>query len=156
MLHQFKSTIILLLLVLSIASCKKIEAPVYESVENVEITDRSSNSVTLSAEVNFHNPNDYTITLKKADIDVLLNDKPLTHFTRDYNLKIGKQERFTVPVEITFSLADLNTNVISSAINALLGKKQTLSYRGNIKLRAFGVRINVPVDGDTDFDLNDL
>ena len=62
----------------------------------------------------------------------------------------------SVPVEISFSMSDLNTNVISSAINALLGKKQVLSYKGNIKIKAYVIRINVPVDGKTDFDLNDL
>ena len=144
------------LILLTVVSCKKIEAPVYESVDKIEIKDRSSNSVTITANVNFHNPNNYRITLKHADIDVLLNDEPITNFIRDYNLKIEKNENFTVPVEISFSMADLNTNVISSAINALLGKKQVLSYRGNIKIKAYGVRINVPVDGKTDFDLNDL
>jgi LEA14-like dessication related protein len=152
----YRSSLIYLLILFAAISCKKLEAPVYESVDEIEIKDRSSNSVTITANVNFHNPNNYRITLKHADIDVLLNDKPITNFTRDYNLKIEKNENFTVPVEISFSMADLNTNVISSAINALLGKKQILSYRGNIKIKAYGIRINVPVDGKTDFDLNDL
>ncbi len=152
----YKSSLLYILILIAAFSCKKVEAPVYESVDELEIIDRSSNSVTISANVNFYNPNNYRITLKKADIDVLLNDKPITNFTRDYNLKIEKNEHFTVPVEIRFSMADLNTNVISSAINALLGKKQVLSYKGNIKIKAYGIRINVPVVGKTDFDINDL
>ena len=152
----YRSSLFYILILFAAFSCKKLEAPVYESVDEIEIKDRSSNSVTITANVNFHNPNNYRITLKHADIDVLLNDKPITNFTRDYNLKIEKNENFTVPVEISFSMADLNTNVISSAINALLGKKQVLSYQGNIKIKAYGIRINVPVDGKTDFDLNDL
>ncbi len=152
----YRSSLLYILILIAAFSCKKVEAPVYESVDEIEIIDRSSNSVTITANVNFYNPNNYRITLKKADIDVLLNDKPITNFTRVYNLKIEKNEHFTVPVEIRFSMADLNTNVISSAINALLGKKQVLSYKGNIKIKAYGIRINVPVDGKTDFDLNDL
>jgi LEA14-like dessication related protein len=156
MSKHYKSGLFYLIILFAAFSCRKLEAPVYNSVDNIEIKDRSSNSVTISANVNFHNPNNYRITLKNADIDVLLNDKPITNFTKDYNLKIEKNENFTVPVEISFSMADLNTNVISSAINALLGKKQILSYRGNIKIKAYGIRINVPVNGNTDFDLNDL
>lgn len=156
-MSKYYKIVLFYILILFVAiSCKKLEAPVYESVDNIEIKDRSSNSVTIMANVNFHNPNNYRITLKHADIDVLLNDKPITNFTKKYNLKIEKQENFTVPVEISFSMADLNTNVISSAINALLGKKQVLSYKGNIKIKAYGVRIKVPVIGTTDFDLNDL
>ena len=152
----YRSSLLYILILIAAFSCKKVEAPLYESVDEIEIIDRSSNSVTITANVNFYNPNNYRITLKNADIDVLLNDKPITNFTREYNLKIEKNEHFTVPVEIRFSMADLNTNVISSAINALLGKKQVLSYKGNIKIKAYGIRINVPVDGKTDFDLNDL
>lgn len=156
MKKRYSSSLLYILILLISFSCKKVEAPVYESVDEIEIIDRSSNSVTIAANVNFHNPNNYRITLKHANIDVLLNGKPITNFTKDYNLKIEKNENFSVPVEISFSMADLNTNVISSAINALLGKKQVLSYKGNIKIKAYGIRINVPVDGKTDFDLNDL
>lgn len=152
----YKSGILYLIILLAAFSCKKLEAPVYESVNNVEIINRSSNSVTISANVNFHNPNNHKIILKHADIDILLNDKPITNFKKDYDLKIEKKENFTVPVQISFSIADLNTNVISSAINAFLGKKQVLSYKGNIKIKASGIRINIPVNGTTDFDLNDL
>jgi len=156
MIKHFKLFLFYLIILFAVFSCKKLEAPVYESVDNIEITDRSSNSVTISANVNFHNPNNHKITLKHADIDILLNDKLITNFKKDYNLKIEKKESFTVPVQISFSMADLNTNVISSAINAFLGKKQVLSYQGNIKIKASGIRINIPVNGITDFDLNDL
>jgi LEA14-like dessication related protein len=137
-------------------SCKRLQTPVYESVENLEVKDRTSSQVTLSAEVHFYNPNDYKITLKHTDIDVLLNDKHITNYTSDYNIKIEKKEHFSVPVEITLSLSDINTNVITSAINALMGKKQKLTYNGHIKIRAYGFRIKVPVEGNTDFDLNDF
>jgi len=148
--------IILFIILLLAAACKNLVAPVYESIEQVEVTERTGTYITVAAEVNFYNPNHRNITLKHADINVLINDKPITNFTRDYNIKIDKDEHFSVPVEITFTLADLNTNVITSAINALLGKKQRLSYKGHISIRAFGVRIKVPVDGTTQFDLNDL
>ena len=147
MSKRYKLSLFYLTILFAVFSCKKLEAPVYESVDNVEIIDRSGNAVTISANVNFHNPNNHKITLKHADIDILLNDKPIT---------IEKKENFTVPVQISFSMADLNTNVISSAINAFLGKKQVLSYKGNIKIKASGIRINIPVNGTTDFDINDL
>ena len=154
MIGYIKYWTLYVLILSAVFSCKKLEAPEFESVENLEIKDRTSTSVTLAAEVNFYNPNSRKITLKHADIDVFLNDKLITSYTRDYNLKIDNNEHFSVPVEIAFSLSDLNKNVISSALNALLGKKQMLSYKGHIKIKAFGIRIKVPVDGTTAFDLN--
>jgi len=156
MIRNIKYWTLYVLILSAVFSCKKLEAPEFESVENVEIKDRTSTRITLAAEINFYNPNNRKITLKHANIDVLLNDKLITNYTRDYNLPIDKNEHFTVPVEIDLSLSDLNNNVITSAINALLGKKQKLSYKGHIKIKAFGIRIKVPVNGTTDFDLNDL
>ena len=155
-IKKIKYWTLFILILFAVISCKKLEAPVFESVDHVEIKDRTSTEVTLVADVNFYNPNKYKITLKHADIDVLLNDKPITNYTRDYHIKIDKNEHFSVPIEVVFSLSDLNTNVITSAINALLGKKQKLSYKGDIKIKAFGIKINVPIDGTTDFDLDDL
>lgn len=155
-LRNIKYWILYAIVILAIASCKKLEAPVFESVENVEVKDRTNTRVILAANVNFYNPNNYKITLKHANIDVLLNDKLITNYTRDYDIGIEKKEHFSVPVEITLSVSDINTNVITSAINALMGKKQKLSYIGHIKIKAFGFRIKVPVDGNTDFDLNDF
>ena len=155
-INNIKYWILYTVILLALISCKKLEAPVFESVENVEVKDRTSTQVTLLADVNFYNPNNYKITLKHANIDVLLNEKPITNYTRDYNIEIEKNEHFSVPVEIKLSISDINTNVITSAINALMGKKQKLSYIGHIKIKAFGFRIKVPVDGNTDFDLNDF
>ena len=143
-------------LVIILTSCKKLEAPVFKSIGQVEVKSRSNTNITVVGEVNFYNPNNYKITLKHVDIDVLLNNKHLTNYTRDYNLKIDENEYFSVPVEISFTLADLNSNVISSAISALLGKKQQLGYNGHIRVKAFGFQIKVPVVGSAQFDLNDL
>jgi LEA14-like dessication related protein len=156
MFVKIKYGLIYFFLLITALSCKKLEAPVFESVEQVEIKNRTRTEVTIAAEVNFYNPNNNKITLKHADIDVLLNDKKITNYTRDYNLRIEKNQHFSIPVEIDFSLSDLNANVISSAINALLGKKQKLSYKGFIRIKAYGIRVKVPVDGSSDFDLNDL
>lgn len=156
MTGNIKYITILLFFLTGLVSCKNLQAPVFESIEQVDVKSGKNMNITVVAEVNFYNPNNHKITLKHADIDVMLNDKLLTNYSRDYNLKIDKNEHFSVPVEITFTMADLNANVITSAINAFLGKKQRLGYQGNIRIRAFGVRIKVPVEGATRFDLNDL
>jgi len=155
-INNIKYWILYAVILLLSISCKKLEAPIFESVENVNVKDKTSTQVTLVADVNFYNPNNYKITLKHANIDVMLNEKLVTNYTRDYNIEIEKNEHFSVPIEIKLSLSDINTSIITSAINALMGKKQKLSYLGHIKIKAFGFKIKVPVDGYTNFDLNDF
>ncbi len=152
---QFSLTILILTLS-GLWSCKKLDAPVFKSIEDVKIVNRTATNVTISATTCFYNPNKFQITLKQADIDLLLNNKKITNYQRDYNLKIPKNSEFTVPLEITLSLSDLNSNIISSAIGILTGKKQILSYQGHIKIKAYGIRVKIPIDGSTDFDLNEL
>lgn len=148
--------VILFLIILGLGSCKKLDAPVFKSIEDVELINRNATNVTIAATTHFYNPNNVQITLKHADIDLLLNDKKITNYQKDYNLKIPKNSDFTVPLEITLSLSDLNSNIISSAISILTGKKQTLTYLGHVKIKAYGIRVKIPVEGSTKIDLNEL
>ncbi len=110
----------------------------------------------LTAYADFYNPNNYKIILKQSDIQVLLNDKRITHFKQDYNLKIEKNSGFTVPMEAVIAQQDINNNLLSTALNLLLGRKLTVRYEGHIKVKAYGLRIRVPVTGESKIDPRDL
>lgn len=150
------SGILFILFLTGLWSCKKLDAPVFKSIEDVEIINRSATNVTIAATTHFYNPNNVQITLKHADIDLLLNDKKITNYQKDYDLKIPKNSDFTVPLEIILSLSDLNSNIISSAISILTGKKQTLTYLGHVKIKAYGIRVKIPVEGSSKIDLSEL
>ena len=146
-----KSFIIILIIVLN--SCHKPQSPEFISVDNIEVSAMASSRIKLAAEANFHNPNKYDIILKKADIDVFFNDNFITNYSKEYNLKIEKNSDFTVPVEVELSLKDLDLNMISSAVNAFLGKKPEIEYDGSIKVKAYGFGIQVPVKGKSKLDI---
>jgi hypothetical protein len=94
--------------------------------------------------------------LKQADIDLLLNGKKISSLHQKFDLIIEKKSAFTVPLEATFSQDQLSGNLISSALNILLGRKLTINYVGNIKVKAYGIRIRVPVQGESKIDIREL
>lgn len=140
----------------AIQGCNRPEAPVFEMVREVSVKENYGDSLTLIAMADFHNPNNYKMILKQADIDILLNGKKISSLHQEYNLVIEKNAQFTVPLEATFSQKQINGNLISSALQILMGKKLILQYLGNIKVKAYGIRIRVPVDGQSEINIRDL
>ncbi|MBS0001301.1 MAG: hypothetical protein KFF73_20115, partial [Cyclobacteriaceae bacterium] len=100
--------------------------------------------------------NNYKMILKQADIEVLLDGKKISNLHQEYNLVIEKNSKFTVPLEATISQDEIRGNLINSALNILLGRKLTLNYVGNIRVKAYGIRIRVPIEGESKIDLREL
>ena len=140
----------------AIQGCNRPEAPVFEMVREVTVKENFGDSITLIAMADFYNPNNYKMILKQADIDILLNGKKISSLHQEYDLVIEKKAEFTVPLEATFSQKQINGNIISSALQILMGKNLTLQYLGNIKVKAYGIRIRVPVDGQSEINIRDL
>jgi LEA14-like dessication related protein len=141
---------------LLIQGCKRPEAPVFDKVRDIIITEKTGNSFTVTAMADFYNPNKYKIVLKKADIDVLLDGKKISDLHQEFNLVIDKNSKFTVPLEATISQNEIRGNLINSALSILLGKKLTLNYVGNIRVKAYGIGIRVPIEGESKIDLREL
>jgi LEA14-like dessication related protein len=145
-----------ILFLILLQGCKRPEAPVFETIREITIKERTKDSITLTAYADFYNPNNYKMVLKKADIDLLLNGKKISSLHQEFDLVIDKKSDFTVPIDATFSRDQINDNLISSALNILLGRKLTVNYVGNIKVKAYGIRIRVPVEGESKIDIRDL
>ncbi len=151
----FYGTGIFLMFIL-IQGCNRPDAPVFEKVREVNIKESTGDSIKLMALADFFNPNNYKLVLKQADIDVLLNGKKISSLHQKYHLVIEKNAKFTVPLEATLSQEEINGNIISSALNILMGRKLTITYVGNIKVKAYGIRIRVPVNGESKINIRDF
>ncbi len=158
MQNYFKIRFVLVSIItlLIIYGCDRPQAPIFEIIREVKIKEQTDDLVTLTAFADFYNPNNYQIILKKADIDLLLNDKKISSLEQEFDLKIEKQSKFTVPLEATFSQSQINEDLISSAISLLMGRKLSLRYVGSIKVKAYGVKIKVPVNGESKIDIREL
>lgn len=140
-----KIFVFLSLLVLC-GSCKELLAPEFKKVENVVVNLEGLTKAHLTADALLYNPNENSIKIRQADIDILMDDKKVASLNKKYNLKVEGNSDFTVPLDINVDLKDLNLDVISAA-GALFGQSgKEIRYKGKIKVTAYGLPISVPVD----------
>ena len=137
---------IFLILVIGLGGCDKPEAPQFKYLENVIVEIESLSVANLRAEAVLFNPNKNTITIKNADIDIIMEDKTIAVLDRQFDIKAQGNSDFIVPLDIKIQLKDLNLNAIGAAFGLFGGKGPEVRYLGKIKVKAYGMPISVKVD----------
>lgn len=136
----------IVLLAVGLGSCNKPQSPHFKHLENVVVELESLSFANLHAEAVLFNPNKNTITIKGADIDILIDDKTIAVLDKDYDIKVRGNEDFVVPLDVKIRLKDLNLNAIGSALGLIGDSGQEIRYLGKIKVKAYGVPFSVKVD----------
>jgi len=131
---------------LLLASCQSLVAPEFQDVKNLKVDLAGFTAVNVTGEALFHNPNETTITIKDIEMDVSVDNQKVTHIAKTFDIKAIGLEDFTVPIDLKLSLKDLQINSLSSAINMLSGDEKELHFVGKIKVKAYGINFNVPID----------
>ncbi len=146
--------IILLILILSglIAGCHQPQAPEYYGFQDLHIAKADGHQATLGITLKFYNPNPFSLLLKGAEMDVMLNGKPAGHSVLDSTVTILKRDTFYVPVTMQVNLQGLLTN----ALQILLEKQVTITLDGKVHLRRGAIPFNRPFHYEGKQDINDL
>jgi LEA14-like dessication related protein len=134
------------LVVVGLSSCNKPESPQFKYLDNIVVELESLSTANLHAEAVLHNPNKNTITIKEADIDILMDDKTIAVLEKEYDIKARGNEDFVVPLDVKIKLKDLNLNAIGTALGLIGDGGQEIQYLGKIKVKAYGVSFSVKVD----------
>lgn len=134
------------LVIIGLSGCNKPESPQFKYLENVVVQLESLSSANLHAEAILYNPNKNTITIKGADIDIMMGDAVIAVLEKDYDIKVQGNEEFMVPLDVKVRLKDLNISAIGSALGLLGDKGQEVRFLGKIRVKAYGVPFSVKVD----------
>ncbi len=138
-------SIIITIATLLFASCSRPEEmPEFKKVDDIKVGKVVGQEAILNANAYFYNPNDVKMTLRKVNIDVLLDGQKIGTINQSKKTKIGAKSDFTVPVDASFNLGDVG--MLKSIMSVLGGKKMKAQYKGYIKLTVHGVPIRVPVE----------
>lgn len=125
---------------LSCMACAKPKELEYLDLQNFKINSLGMNGSVISAEVKYYNPNAFRMKLKKAEMDVTVNNVFLGHSTLDTLMDIPKLDTFFIPVHMTIDMKAL----LSNSFNALFSNEVDLKLEGNAKLGKAGVYKNFP------------
>lgn len=135
-------TTLLACLVFGLASCKQPQIPEYQAFENFSISKIGLSETVVTADLKYYNPNSYALSLKHADLDIAINDRPVGKSILDTLISIPRQDTFYLPVSMKVNVKQLFNNALSLLLNNEIDVKVT----GSVKLGKSGVYFNMPVN----------
>lgn len=133
------------LVLILLSSCTFEENVKFEQIRNVKLVGVEDGMVNLTAEADFYNPNNISGKLKSIDLEVLLKDNSLARITQVKHFKIAKNANFSIPINVSFAMEDLQKNFLDNLLAIVSGNKLTLHFKGEIKVSTWGFTQTVPV-----------
>ncbi len=144
----------LVLLCLAITSCQPPVAPDFEGVKNLKIDVEGMSGARINGDAVFFNPNNKKIKIKGIDVEVSVDNKKVKDISREYDITANPNSQFTVPIDVTLALKDMDMNLLSTAMSMLNGAEKRVRYKGKARVQIYGVSFNVPFDYEDDVQLN--
>ena len=142
MIKKSLASLLSLVLVMVLFSCRQVVAPEYVGVENLQLGASSFTNTTLSADVQLYNPNKSNLTFKSGSLDIFVDDRKLGHTELDSTIYIPRQDTFSIPLIVKLDIA----NVIGNALSMSLKDSVLVRLTGKIKVGKSGVFITRPVN----------
>jgi LEA14-like dessication related protein len=127
---------------LTLFSCQKPLIPEYQAFENFGISQIGLGESVVSADLKYYNPNNYALQLKRADLNISLDDKPVGTSILDTLIMIPKRDTFLLPVKMRVNIKQL----LSNALSLLLNSEIDVKVNGSVRLGKSGVFFNMPVN----------
>ena len=130
-------------------SCSVKEKPLFVAVENIELDESTSKTITLKANAIFQNPNDVGGRLESDNVSVYINDIKVAHVSSE-SFKVPAKKEFTIPLKVKVSTDSIlkgdSRNILGSILNSVINKKIKVQYKGEIIYKALGFSYTYPVD----------
>ena len=122
-------------------SCQKPLAPEYRGLENLQIGKLTTQESIISTNLKFYNPNSFGLQMKKAEMDIYLNEKLVDHYLLDSTIYISKLDTFLIPVSLKIDFK----NIFNNALQSLLTNEVKIRLAGYAKLKKGAVGFKVPL-----------
>jgi LEA14-like dessication related protein len=120
--------------------CGKPKPLEYLAIQNFKVNAVGLSKSVISADVYYYNPNAFRMQLKRAEMDVTVNDKYMGHSTLDTLMPIPRLDTFSIPVHMEVEMKSL----ISNSFSALFGNEVDLKLEGKARLGKGGIFFNFP------------
>ena len=122
-------------------SCKDVQRPVFEDVENLKVGKFEMATTSITANVRFKNPNRFGLHLKKVDCELFVDSSLLGHFVNTGEVEIPAKDIFRIPVR-----GDVQTSrMLEYARKTLFNEPSIVHVKGTVRVGRSGVYRNIPV-----------
>ena len=129
-------------------SCSVNETPEFVKISNVLVKDYSSETITITSDLVFHNHNSIGGVLQVNQVKVWVNTIDLGNVNSD-DFQVPSKKEFTVPIvfEIPYNrIFKDKENIVLNVLTALQTKTIEVSYKGNITYKLGAFTYDYPMD----------
>ena len=131
------------LLPLLLTGCAKPSGFDYLGVKNVKVLQFGLKESTVSVDVEYYNPNKFPVTMKRAEVDVYVNNNYFGKTTLDSSIQIPQKDTFLLPVVLK---VDMNNTAIGLIQTLATGQDSVhIKLDGSAKIGRGGIFINYPI-----------
>lgn len=118
-----------------------LKEPEFVDARHFRISSLGLKKSRVNADLYYFNPNNLGLQMKKAELDVYIDDRFLGHSVMDTLILIPRRDTFSLPVNLEVEMKNLFPNAF-----ALLTRNEIeLRIEGTAKIGKGGIFINVPV-----------
>ncbi len=151
MKYSLKLVLVFFYVVVILSSCSSPKEIEYRNYRNLSLSNLGFNSSQITLSLQYYNPNNFGLQLKKTDLDIFIDNNLLGHSSSDTLINIPKRDTFSLPIKIKVDMQHLYKN----AFNTLLNKEVTVKVVGRVKVGKANVYMSMPVnyEGKQNFSL---
>ena len=117
---------------------------VYAGAENFSIKKAEGHQTQIGADLKVYNPNGFAMTLKSADVDLLLNGNKAGVMNAPQPVLLRPHDTAFVPVTLEADLAAVLPNILQMLLNSDVDVK----LKGSLRAGRNHMYFNIPVDYD--------
>jgi LEA14-like dessication related protein len=118
-----------------------IKEPEFIDARNFGLRSVGLKTSTVYADLIYFNPNNLGLQMKKAEMDVYVDNRFLGHSLLDTLITIPKKDTFSFPVMLEVEMK----NIFPNAFAMLMKEEIELRIEGTAKVGKGGLFLNVPV-----------
>jgi LEA14-like dessication related protein len=142
---RFLQIVAALVMLISLESCKVYQDIEFKGVKQTRFTSFNSDGVACEFDVELFNPNPYSISLMRSDIDLFLEGTRLGNVELPSWAVLKGKESTTLRLSCTAEPASI-PKLLGGAIGLVFKKEVVIEGKGNITAKAFLITKTVPVE----------
>jgi len=123
-------------------ACKSsIKEPNFAGARNFSIEKIGLQESYIGMDLHYFNPNNFKLTLKRADLEVFLENRFVGQTQLDTLLEIPARDSFSIPVKMGVNMKNLFPNLLTLALK----DEVEVKLEGSAKVTRSGITLNIPV-----------
>jgi LEA14-like dessication related protein len=138
----------LLFLVVILSACHKPKDLVFKEYKNLKMDKASFTNTTLSTDLVFYNPNNFSLQVNRTDLDIFVDSTFLGHSSQNVQVTVPKKADFVLPLKLDLDMKNLLKNGMTG-LTSLFNRDVKVRFLGSIKLGKLGVYKSFKVDYTT-------